>query len=215
MKFINYDIFNYFNRELFLPLILILIFLLIKKFAKNNIKNKSLITLLYIILVFFNINSFDAFLFKFKSVDDAFNFFKPNETIINKYVFDDYAYIEYGKRGHHNVMYYKKENDSWKIGKTKLGRINSYHIINDNIYIYVYKTPERKKILVLDYFIHDTDKSKKMVKRTKDSLNSEVKTNMYARFDNRYHVLQTIFLDDKIDKDYKVHVVDSDYGIGN
>ena len=44
-----------------------------------------------------------------------------------------YAYIEYGKRGHHNVMYYKKENDSWKIGKTKLGRINSYHIINDNI----------------------------------------------------------------------------------
>ena len=210
MKF-NYDIFNYFNRQLFLPLILIFIFLLIKKFAKNNIKNKSLITLLYIILVFFNINSFDAFLFKFKSVDDAFNFFKPNETIINKYVFDDYAYIEYGKRGHHNVMYYKKENDSWKIGKTKLGRINSYHIINDNIYIY----PERKKILVLDYFIHDTDKSKKIVKRTKDSLNSEVKTNMYARFDNRYHVLQTIFLDDKIDKDYKVHVVDSDYGIGN
>ena len=92
MKF-NYDIFNYFNRQLFLPLILIFIFLLIKKFAKNNIKNKSLITLLYIILVFFNINSFDAFLFKFKSVDDAFNFFKPNETIINKYVFDDYAYI--------------------------------------------------------------------------------------------------------------------------
>ena len=214
MKF-NYDIFNYFNRQLFLPLILIFIFLLIKKFAKNNIKNKSLITLLYIILVFFNINSFDAFLFKFKSVDDAFNFFKPNETIINKYVFDDYAYIEYGKRGHHNVMYYKKENDSWKIGKTKLGRINSYHIINDNIYLYVYKTPEKKKILVLDYFVSNTDKSKNMVKRTKDSLNSKVKTNMYARFDNRYHVLQTIFLDDKIDKDYKVHVVDSDYGIGN
>ena len=214
MKF-NYDIFNYFNRQLFLPLILIFIFLLIKKFAKNNIKNKSLITLLYIILVFFNINSFDAFLFKFKSVDDAFNFFKPNETIINKYVFDDYAYIEYGKRGHHNVMYYKKENDSWKIGKTKLGRINSYHIINDNIYLYVYKTPEKKKILVLDYFVSNTDKSKNMVKRTKDSLNSKVKTNMYARFDNRYHVLQTIFLDDKIDKDYKVHVVDSDYSIGN
>ena len=214
MKF-NYDIFNYFNRQLFLPLILIFIFLLIKKFAKNNIKNKSLITLLYIILAIFNINSYDAFLFKFKSLDDAFKFFKPNETIINKYVFDDYAYIEYGKSGHHNVMYYKKENDSWKIGKTKLGRINSYHIINDNIYLYVYKTPEKKKILVLDYFVSNTDKSKNMVKRTKDSLNSEVKTNMYARFDNRYHVLQTIFLDDKIDKDYKVHVVDSDYGIGN
>lgn len=214
MKF-NYDIFNYFNRQLFLPLILIFIFLLIKKFAKNNIKNKSLITLLYIILAIFNINSYDAFLFKFKSLDDAFKFFKPNETIINKYVFDDYAYIEYGKSGHHNVMYYKKENDSWKIGKTKLGRINSYHIINDNIYLYVYKTPEKKKILVLDYFVSNTDKSKNMVKRTKDSLNSKVKTNMYARFDNRYHVLQTIFLDDKIDKDYKVHVVDSDYGIGN
>ena len=214
MKF-NYDIFNYFNRQLFLPLILIFIFLLIKKFAKNNIKNKSLITLLYIILAIFNINSYDAFLFKFKSLDDAFKFFKPNETIINKYVFDDYAYIEYGKSGHHNVMYYKKENDSWKIGKTKLGRINSYHIINDNIYLYVYKTPEKKKILVLDYFVSNTDKSKNMVKRTKDSLNSKVKTNMYARFDNRYHVLQTIFLDDKIDKDYKVHVVDSVYGIGN
>ena len=54
-----------------------------------------------------------------------------------------------------------------------------------------------------------------MVKRTKDSLNSKVKTNMYARFDNRYHVLQTIFLDEKIDRNYKVFVIDSKFSLSD
>ena len=213
MKFINHDIFKNFNKELFLPLILILIFLLIKKIDKKNIKNKYIILVLFVGLFIFNFNSFDAFLFKFKSLDDAFKFFKPNEAVINKYVFDDYAYIEYGKRGNHNVMYYKKENNFWKIGKTKLGKINSCHTINDHVNFYIYKTPEEKNILVLDYFIHDTDKSKNMVKRTKDTLNSEVKTNMYIMPNNKYHVLQTIFLDNKIEKDYKVFVVDSEFSL--
>ena len=36
---------------------------------------------------------------------------------------------------------------------------------------------------------------------------------MYIMPNNKYHVLQTIFLDNKIEKDYKVFVVDSEFSL--
>lgn len=199
---------NYITFRIIIFVVLVLITFIFFKIIKNgNIKKYYFITII-ITFIFVYIYPIENKLFKFNSVDDAFNYYYfPSGTIRKKYEYDNYAYIVYDnyKTDVPGLTSFIKKNNNWHINNL-LFKDNSKYIKDSDFIISVIELPEMNSAGIIMYYrIINTKNNGKIT----DSLSSNFDTfkNKNSDLDAKIVILNN----SNIDSNYTIYFNGKEY----
>ncbi len=198
---------NYNVLKMIVQFVLAIILLMVLKKIKNcSIKNSRIIAIVGIcLIVFLSIFPIYFYLFSFKSLESAFNFYQPSGKIIRKYEYDSYAYILYEDNKYSNMYCFVKKNGSWNLDNVLnkgMPPLDIKDILRYHIYI-KYNPSKSTKALMIQYSLFDNENIEGQT--ISDSLNSEF-TTISKKDSLGITVTHTVILDNNIDSKYTIYI---------
>ena len=198
---------NYISFRIIIFVVLVLVTFIIFKYTKNNYIKKYFFIFEIILFIFIRIYPIENNLFKFKTLDDAFNYYWfPSGTIKKKYEYDKYAYIVYDdyKTDVPGLMYFTKKDGSYHINNLitrGIGRDKMY----GEFWLSYIRIPNSNSVAIsVSYFPF---KNEEMIKIT-DSLSSKFETFKKEDSDN---YLKIAIINKKVDSNYTLYVNGKEY----
>lgn len=198
---------NYIAFRVIIITVLILLTYIIFKFVKNFYIKKYYFIFEVIGFIFICIYPIENNLFKFNSIEEAFNYYYfPSGTIIKKYEYDNYAYIVYDdyKTDVPGLMYFTKKNDNWHINN-----LITKGMANDKMITYfwisVIEIPNMNSAAIAVYY---KPFSKNENVKITDSLSSNFETFRRENDDNDVYVA---IINEKVNSDYTLYVNGKEY----
>ena len=201
------------NYILFRIIIFVLLILLIQILFNyvNHGKIKNIIYIITIIALFISICIYpiENNLLKFKSIDKAFKYYYPTAKILNKYDYEEYAYIVYKdiKYDSPGLMYLIKENGTWKINNL-LTKGNAKSKIYTGCFISIIKLPKMNSTGII---VHHSVIKKLEDGKISDSLSSDFETYISNENKDTQHNTDIVILNDKIDENYTIYLDGREY----
>lgn len=198
---------NYISFRIIIFVVLVLITFVIFKYTKNNYIKKYFFIFEIILFIFIRIYPIENNLFKFKTVDDAFNYYWfPSGTIKKKYEYDKYAYIVYDdyKTDVPGLMYFTKKDGSYHINNLITRGIGKNKMYGEFWLSYIRIPNSNSVVISVSYFPF---KNEEMIKIT-DSLSSKFET--FKSKDNDNYIKIAI-INKKVDSNYTLYVNGKEY----
>lgn len=198
---------NYISFRIIIFVVLALITFVIFKYTKNNYIKKYFFIFEIILFIFIRIYPIENNLFKFKTVDDAFNYYWfPSGTIRKKYEYDKYAYIVYDdyKTDVPNLMYFTKRNGSYHINNLITRGMGKDKMYGDFWLTYIRIPNSNYVVISISYFPFENEE---MIKIT-DSLSSKFET--FKSEDNDNYIKIAI-INKKVDSNYTLCINGKEY----
>lgn len=198
---------NYISFRIIIFVVLVLITFIIFKYTKNNYIKKYFLIFEIVLFVFIQIYPIENNLFKFKTVDDAFNYYWfPSGTIKKKYEYDKYAYIVYDdyKTDVPGLMYFTKKDGSYHINNLITRGIGRDKMYGEFWLSYIRIPNSNSVVISVSYFPF---KNEEMIKIT-DSLSSKFET--FKSKDNDNYIKIAI-INKKVDSNYTLYVNGKEY----
>lgn len=198
---------NYISFRIIIFVVLVLITFVIFKYTKNNYIKKYFFIFEIILFIFIRIYPIENNLFKFKTVDDAFNYYWfPSGTIKKKYEYDKYAYIVYDdyKTDVPGLMYFTKKDGSYHINNLITRGMGNDKMYGEFWLSYIRIPNSNSVVISVSYFPF---KNEEMIKIT-DSLSSKFET--FKSKDNDNYIKIAI-INKKVDSNYTLYVNGKEY----
>lgn len=198
---------NYISFRIIIFVVLVLVTFIIFKYTKNNYIKKYFLIFEIVLFVFIQIYPIENNLFKFKTVDDAFNYYWfPSGTIKKKYEYDKYAYIVYDdyKTDVPGLMYFTKKDGSYHINNLITRGIGKNKMYGD-FNLFFIKIPKINSTGIIMYY---REINKKDGGKIADSLSSEFVT--YKGVDTDLDT-KIVIINDKIDSNYTIYFNGKEY----
>ena len=198
---------NYISFRIIIFVVLVLITFIIFKYTKNNYIKKYFFIFEIVLFVFIRIYPIENNLFKFKTVDDAFNYYWfPSGTIKKKYEYDKYAYIVYDdyKTDVPGLMYFTKKDGSYHINNLITRGMGNDKMYGEFWLSYIRIPNSNSVVISVSYFPF---KNEEMIKIT-DSLSSKFET--FKSKDNDNYIKIAI-INKKVDSNYTLYVNGKEY----
>ena len=198
---------NYISFRIIIFVVLVLITFVIFKYTKNNYIKKYFFIFEIVLFVFIRIYPIENNLFKFKTVDDAFNYYWfPSGTIKKKYEYDKYAYIVYDdyKTDVPGLMYFTKKDGSYHINNLITRGMGNDKMYGEFWLSYIRIPNSNSVVISVSYF---PLKNEEMIKIT-DSLSSKFET--FKSKDNDNYIKIAI-INKKVDSNYTLYVKGKEY----
>lgn len=169
----NYYVF----RFLLFILILGILFLINKFFIREQISKKMILPIFSIIMLFIILVPFEKFFLKFSSVESVFKYYFPGHSLIEKYEYDDYAYLLYfDNKSTSTFLYFKKNNGYWEYSR-KYGLESKLGVYDDRYLVTISKIDDKDVTGVCIIIPKYLEKKHNV----SDSLNSDFKEVVYDK----------------------------------
>lgn len=196
---------NYYTIRLTVTLLIfILLFVVDRIVVKRIFANiKQILCIFCFILVIIYFFPFEKIFAKFDSVEKAFDYYFPNSDLVEKYIFDNYAFILYFNGKSTSFTHFEKSNGNWYYSSS-IGW-NSKGKIYDNRYLGIIHYISKENVTGVVVIFSGTDKDKSYVG---DSLSSEFDKVVYNNGQLNAYVA---IVDTKLDDNYSININGKDY----